>query len=53
MKNKIEINQLKKMANDTLEVFMIDYTKTTTKLKVSMFQIDYKMHQSIDLSMDL
>ena len=53
MKNKMEINQLEEMANDALEVFMINPTRIVSRLRESMFQVDYKMHKLIDLSMDL
>ena len=49
----MDINQLEDMANDVLELFMINPTKMDTRLRESMFHIDYKMHQSIYLRMDL
>ena len=53
MKKKMEINQLEEINDDAFEVFMINPTKIDAGLRESMFHLNYKMHQSIDLSMDL
>ena len=41
------------MENDTLKVFMINPAITVSRIRESKFHVDYKMHQSIDLRMDL
>lgn len=53
MKKKMEINQLKEMVDDAFKVLMINPTKIIARIREFMFHIDYKIHQSIDLSMDL
>lgn len=53
MKKKMDLNQLEGMDDDALELFMINPTKFISIRRDSMFHIDYKMHLSVDLSMDL
>lgn len=53
MNKMMEINQLEEMANYEIGVFIINPTKFFARIVESMFHIDYQMHQSTDLSMDL
>ena len=53
MKKKMKINQLDEMVNDEFEVLMINHTIIVSRLGESMLHINYKMNQSIYLSMDL
>ena len=41
------------MVDDAIVVCIINPTKVTSRIQESMFHLDYKMHQSIDMSMDL
>ena len=53
MKIMMEINQLEEMVDDSIGVFLVNPTRVATKLHDSMFHLDYKMNQSIDVSVNL
>ena len=53
MKKMMKINKLEEMANDEIGVCVIEPTKMFSRLRESLFHIDYQMHKSIYLSIDL
>lgn len=53
MKRIRKINQLKGVANDAFEKFIINTTRATSRIIESMFYINYIMHQTTDVSRDL
>ena len=53
MKTMMEINQLEEMVDDSIGVFVVNPTRVASKLHDSMFHLDYKLDQSIDVSVYL